>query len=1181
MSIFLQGSIIKDFTNLNGIGTQSSPTKSVFKIPGKCLSNKIEFYNAGSIQSGNIYNFPKYLTFYRGKDFFGSEKLIPEPEIIQSPIFPYNQELYSGQLVQLSSEFNGNSYEVKVIPYQTGRGIPQNNRQSVFFSDDTFTITWDDIFNVDSVLSVGVISGNNNSCFGCVIDTDTENNKVFDSSSSHISPFSDETSTEFYGIDEPVPVMSRGLTTLLIGAASNIGSTAYYTPTVEEGDDPRILTDIYTAVPYIPLFSGEVINVGSEIYVSCMGHQIEPYPTGKSPYPTPAYSDASNHVDFTEVTIPGFDFYEGIQRRGLDSDPWYDWYDATYGLTGWTSTPHFTNIGTNQGTIIVNGKTITQDNRKPLFSEAEYFTTTFGNAETKLSKFPAISERSLSIGRTVQQISGTGSWNYTGTIGDFDFTNSNTHQGIGYINGTTYSITGGSGTGQTVQVISIDSVGGILTLEGFDASSRGYLDGDIVTINHNLELPKASYTLTLNVSGNEDGYTYITPTLPTFEDYIEGWSYRNSLNIQVTVETSVYQRDITATAVTSVETFSVQTLEFDNYPLGTLLYLYKDGINIDDMAIVEVTTNNFLDTITVTLVKNGSKNAYIDGEVCRTLIKNSNYRFYINSGIIKLQELPNNYPLTDTVNIGDYVFDVDFNTGLTLNPKLIKGGYGYQFNDDYYADQGIFNNNAIGPQSQNVLIGAVTNQLALSKVIMPYGYQVNNLWGTTQTITQTPPINIDDQPGAGAIPATGWESNLTFSNATFFQDIDLEIINTGSGNTPSANVSVIPGTMLIDILAVDDNGGVLKIRNATYTTDYSNGDIISFGNGAQARVSAPISEETIREVVSYAPYLTANNGLVKKMIFTLTIENGGSGYVDGITTVTSMNRPGVDMTISLVTDGGVIIYASIVDWGNLGYSLGDSIVPDGGNIDAVIRLKRPKKSFSYQFTNQGSGYVSATGVSTYNFTQNNLYVICEVTGGQCLVQNYSVFDKKPPGWDVTRYSPNDVLALIQGVNESATFTAVSVTNETTFFVQGNNGVGYTSTDAYAFFPTVNTSKTPTTVDIVAENGNIVEVTINTLGDDVRLGDKLLIEAGDNNAVIELIVDRDIPPQWQNEINGRNPTHDEWNDYASNLQTAVNLINYPCLVDVQQNYPNYYNNSYYFYGDPDNKESEDIGNYITT
>ena len=317
---------------------------------------------------------------------------------------------------------------------------------------------------------------------------------------------------------DPVPVLSQGTVTTTVGAASNIGAQVYFEPDVEEGDNP-IDNPNYVSVSIVPLFQGEKVKIGSEVYANCLGHVITPEPIGVSPYPPASYDDASGNIRGF-APFPLDEMFVGIERDGRRENPWYDWFDPTYGATGWTGTPQYLLSGipdegtaiietrngssldylnqSNQGTSIVqaistvSGASVGGSGRMDLIapagrrkvdrSESAVRGTEGLNQklDTRLTRFPGTVENALCIGNTLEEITGTGAWTYTGTILDFDQTPD--IAGARYTTGLYDTrVANGTGSGATIDVTAVTSDGSITTAT-LNSSGSGYTNGDILTL---------------------------------------------------------------------------------------------------------------------------------------------------------------------------------------------------------------------------------------------------------------------------------------------------------------------------------------------------------------------------------------------------------------------------------------------------------------------------------------------------------------------------------------------------------------------------------------------------------------------------------------------------------------------------------------------------------------------------
>ena len=115
--------------------------------------------------------------------------------------------------------------------------------------------------------------------------------------------------------------------------------------------------------------------------------------------------------------------------------------------------------------------------RMMLIGPGEY-TETLNEKFKRITRFNGTPGRSVPIGKTLEDIEGTGQWTYTGTINDFEQTT--------YVNGVRYSTgivntTNGSGSGATVNITSVDSNGTVLTAS-LNSAGSGYLSNEPVTL---------------------------------------------------------------------------------------------------------------------------------------------------------------------------------------------------------------------------------------------------------------------------------------------------------------------------------------------------------------------------------------------------------------------------------------------------------------------------------------------------------------------------------------------------------------------------------------------------------------------------------------------------------------------------------------------------------------------------
>jgi len=550
------------------------------------------------------------------------------------------------------------------------------------------------------------------------------------------------------------------------------------------------------------------------------------------------------------------------------------------------------------------------------------------------------------------------------------------------------------------------------------------------------------------------------------------------------------------------------------------------------------------------------------------------------------------------------MFQLDLSGVGTLLPRLLVGGANYWWDSSPWADaraDSVFSGSVtnLSPNTIELYEGGSTTGLSgnvgalndlggVTNVYFPHNVSTfTGQFGEIMTLYQTYPFDISTQPTAGAQPAAGWPSYVYRRNATYTQGVYLKILTAGSGYAVGDSISVTGGSgtgMIVWVVGVDSSNAVTHVKLSDMGQNYLMDDIVTLGGGGCTLVLRfPPSKELVVTVMD-----STTSGLPNVqplLLWEPIILTGGTGYAVGTETATCDAPVASDLEVNiLVVSGGIVQdleivipnATTIISNNQLDYVY---TVSTGGS-GCTFRLGKPRKAEPVVMTGGGSGYSTAVGVSTLNMTANNLNLIADFSVlGQCLAIDYAAADQMPLTNDLSRYTVGDVLAYNQDGNVTATAEILTLDPDTQSitFNQLTNGVGYVQpVGNYGFVPTLNTSDTATTVDVTASGGIITGVSINTLGSNVQFGDILLIEAGDNNAVVRLESERDVPPQWQERENNRAATAQEWNDYATVMKGAVNLLDQDLVVNMRKGHPWYYNQSYYNYGDPDNKDPNEAG-----
>jgi hypothetical protein len=159
----------------------------------------------------------------------------------------------------------------------------------------------------------------------------------------------------------------------------------------------------------------------------------------------------------------------------------------------------------------------------------------------------------------------------------------------------------------------------------------------------------------------------------------------------------------------------------------------------------------------------------------------------------------------------------------------------------------------------------------------------------------------------------------------------------GTGYSTASAVNVIGGNgvgMLVDI--VDDGaGGIQSFTIVDGGSGYAQDDIVTIDAGNQD--ATLLIDQVINTIVGSGCtlYVVANN---IGGCDTLTITNGGSGYVDA-SEVATTGGTGTGLFVDIVQDGitGLIIDVTIASSGQ-NYTIGDVITITGGNNDAQFTI---------------------------------------------------------------------------------------------------------------------------------------------------------------------------------------------------------------------------------------------------
>lgn len=549
---------------------ESTEDKPIFKMLGKGVG-EVVFYTVGESTGGS-------------ENDAGTITLVSDQQLVygknQKPcrssiVYPFNGEIYAGTLVQLSVNSDGSTC---VIPYQNGRGIPLYSRNYTPNIEESATFPYGQLKwpisgnNMSPSLSPGIETGDSGACVGVVLDSVINNvdnvspdnadatfknapftvparsRKLILSGNSiytqgFLSPGPNRTnnfwapwpSSFAYTSGQKVPVLTRGITTLRIGACVNVAEMTYGIKTQLSAQDST-----WIPVQCIPLFQGERLEAGSYVYASVKSKIIVPGPNIIPDFPE------------SNFDISGF----------VGQTPWdYD-IDATYGNYGVAGIPglSFSNIPdttvqimdtvdgqsipylnqANQGSIIVHPVTtmtpnpglgnsylqrtdnpdVTYYTQQEIYNiKIERFNIKGVSGRAVLSQ--AVPDKAKPIGILLETIEGTGKWDYTGLPTVFQNVSKYealTAGGVSYVAPvvTSDTRTDGAGTGMTITwstaTTAAPYLGTITAVPTIVSPGAGYADGDAIVADYQL-IGATTFNQTPKYKNNNAAFVYDSGTV--------------------------------------------------------------------------------------------------------------------------------------------------------------------------------------------------------------------------------------------------------------------------------------------------------------------------------------------------------------------------------------------------------------------------------------------------------------------------------------------------------------------------------------------------------------------------------------------------------------------------------------------------------------------------------------------
>jgi hypothetical protein len=549
--------------------TQTILDSSSTEVPvGKCLgkgNGNIEIFKCGNTFLGDPSKAGSSKIATNGETF----TTVPQSRFVDNLLYPYNGEIYAGTLVEIVSQFNTttNQKETVAVPYQSGRGVsgyytsfqPQDQPQ-VGQSLPWGPVEWPSGGAISPLVSPGVEPQNQSSVYGIVLDS-YSSQSYSDRPFKSVKPISvtDDREpwynhpaphtippTSFKGVvngdkhttqgflspgpndsnvfwspwpkqyaykgGDPLPVLTKGITTARIGASYNIALGSYGISSYISATDKS-----WIPVGIIPLFQGERLEAGSLVYGAVKGTIQTPGPLVVNP--------ATNDPDKLDS------LGEGIIGQNI----WDLSVDSTWGNIGWCGTPglSFHNIPDGgvscietlaggvipylvqaaQGSIIVQGVTSISpypglgnlydpklENGGDIYTEREIY-----EIQKKRFQLEGVSgrgvlsqmapEKAQPVGVLMETITGTGRWPYDGlpVVAPEDNEIISTTGGVSYTiapGPTVPTRTDGAGDGTitttwTSYNASEPYYGQITQTLVASTAGSGYITGDTVTVKDN------------------------------------------------------------------------------------------------------------------------------------------------------------------------------------------------------------------------------------------------------------------------------------------------------------------------------------------------------------------------------------------------------------------------------------------------------------------------------------------------------------------------------------------------------------------------------------------------------------------------------------------------------------------------------------------------------------------------
>lgn len=949
-----------------------------------------------------------------------------------------------------------------------------------------------------------------------------------------------------YQVDDPIPILTKGITTARIGAAYNAPAMSYGISTQVSATDELALPVIS-----IPLFEGEEIQAGSYVYASVKGHTMKLGPTLSeygNPYNRPVRALTPNEENL----------YFG-------PTVWDPWIDST-GAIGWTGTPglsfsnipdqgyplFFGQIGSfidalpflnqaNQGSIIVHPITTNGLNPtigangflrfNPDFESANNITDPLAYLQSRATSVSGISgrcnllqsppEKAVPIGVVLETIKGKGKWTYTGLItngrdiGDPELTSGGGSLLDIVTSGAPSAPTrGGTGTNLTAvwtaNTITAPNLGTITTLTTTPvAAGAGYTDGDILTVT-NSEAVAATHTPFWKDNNAALLYDSTGPTI-TLHIGGSGYSAANATTHNLSLNNLYIREDTVAGVITQIANslsadYPTDTTRYDNgFQSNSQAIILQDGVPTNNTAIIRVETSPY----SVTVEDGGTGYAPNSPNL-----------------LFESQQLGRANPEIEIIAV-DAAGEI--NTFI-----IIDYGWGNETGDIILVTDGDENATFAFPElpygEQEIILGSPSYVNGNTYAVIREGTFVIDpdltveIRATNERVSDFGvPTLVDFGTNALGPADDGVVFNKVFNlDSTILMKSMVTVASTGNVNV----AATLDGLTIDGITLVGSNSNPPRIllKNQTTTTE----------NGIYDVLPSPSLPTRSSDALAGSTATGAR-----------TIVTSGTTQADTIwTCLTGAAVFGDPITFTLTA-------STAFDHPDPWYGARRSAVR---YIDITTELILHRG---------GSNYTTDIGIETYNLSANSLQVGFDVTTGSLTTTNKVPEAVRPPEYSFNfgRYEYGSGGTILQILDDATapTYSTIRFTNATNLdeyeFVS-NSGTSYTT--GVNFFQTQRTDQTNPIVNITADaNGFVRRVTMTDIGSNNQNGDLILIKqtGSDFNAVFEFnnnLAEFDFPPfiQIPNAIVPNDA--EAWKRYEDVMTRAENLLDKQILIELRPN-----------------------------